>query len=73
MYKKEQQVMWWRNLLPFFILTKATAIKYIIYDLLTVNQIKKETGMKEQVKLSSLSGLGSEIWKNLNIDKYLEI
>ncbi len=37
-----------------------------------VSLIKKDTIEKEQTKLSSLSGLGSEIWKNTDIGKYIE-
>ena len=34
--------------------------------------IKKENVVKEQVKLTSICGLGSEIWKDVDIDKYVE-
>lgn len=33
--------------------------------------IKKENEIKQGVKLSSIGGLGSEIWKNIDIDKYI--
>ncbi|PSR53403.1 hypothetical protein AHMF7605_07610 [Adhaeribacter arboris] len=34
--------------------------------------IENEAHNKELVKLSSLNGLGSEIWKNVDIDKFVE-
>ena len=34
--------------------------------------IKKENIHKEQVKLSSLNSLGAEVWKSVDIDKYVE-
>lgn len=37
-----------------------------------VSLIKKENVVKEKVKLSSLNGLGSEMWRGLNIDDYVE-
>lgn len=37
-----------------------------------ISLIKKENVVKEQVKLTSISGLGSEIWKDMDIDKYVE-
>ena len=37
-----------------------------------ISLIKKENVVKEQVKLVSISGLGSEIWKDMDIDKYVE-
>ncbi len=37
-----------------------------------ISLIKEENMVKEQVKLTSISGLGSEIWKDVDIDKYVE-
>ncbi len=37
-----------------------------------VSLIKKESVENERVSLSSISGLGSEIWKGTDIDKYIE-
>lgn len=37
-----------------------------------ISLIKKENVVKERVKLTSISGLGSEIWKDVDIDKYVE-
>lgn len=37
-----------------------------------VSLIKKESVKKEGVTLSSISGLGAEIWKETDIDKYIE-
>ena len=33
--------------------------------------LKKDTGQPEKIKLSAINGLGAEIWKNVNIDKYV--
>lgn len=33
--------------------------------------LKQEPVTKEQVNISSISGLGSEIWKYVDLDKYL--
>ncbi|WP_181305574.1 hypothetical protein [Rufibacter sp. XAAS-G3-1] len=37
-----------------------------------VSLIKKESVDKKRVSLSSISGLGSEIWTETDIDKYIE-
>lgn len=37
-----------------------------------VSLIKNESVEKERISLSSISGLGSEIWKVIDIDKYIE-
>ncbi|MBF9254315.1 hypothetical protein I2I11_13500 [Pontibacter sp. 172403-2] len=37
-----------------------------------ISLIKKENVVKEQVKLASISGLGSEVWRDVDIDKYVE-
>jgi len=37
-----------------------------------VSLIKNEAVVKKAVKLSSINGLGSEIWENVDIDKYIE-
>jgi len=37
-----------------------------------VSLIKKESVEKKRVSLSSISGLGSEIWKGTDIDNYIE-
>jgi len=37
-----------------------------------VSLIKNESVEKQRVSLSSISGLGSEIWKATDIDKYIE-
>lgn len=37
-----------------------------------ISLIKNENVVKDQVKLTSISGLGSEIWKDMDIDKYVE-
>ncbi|MCJ8166864.1 hypothetical protein MKJ04_18615 [Pontibacter sp. E15-1] len=37
-----------------------------------ISLIKKENVVKEQVKLTSINGLGSEIWENMDLDKYVE-
>ncbi|PIQ22561.1 MAG: hypothetical protein COW65_02455 [Cytophagales bacterium CG18_big_fil_WC_8_21_14_2_50_42_9] len=37
-----------------------------------ISLLKKENKTKQQVKLSSINGLGSEIWQNVYIDKYIE-
>ena len=34
--------------------------------------IKKDGGLPKPVKLSKISGIGSGIWKNAGIDKYIE-
>lgn len=37
-----------------------------------VSLIKKESVEEKRVSLSSIGGLGSEIWKETDIDKYIE-
>jgi hypothetical protein len=37
-----------------------------------VSLIKKESVDAKRVKLSSISGIGSEIWTETDIDKYIE-
>ena len=37
-----------------------------------VSLIKKESLEEKRVSLSSIGGLGSEIWKETDIDKYIE-
>ena len=34
--------------------------------------VRKKESDTNPVKLSSISGIGSEIWSNMDIDKYLE-
>jgi hypothetical protein len=34
--------------------------------------IRKKENIAKDVKLSSISGIGSEIWSNMDIDKYIE-
>ena len=36
-----------------------------------VSLIKNESIAEERIPLSSLNGLGSEIWKDLDIDEYI--
>lgn len=36
-----------------------------------VSLIKKESIAEERIPLSSLNGLGSEIWKDIDIDEYI--
>lgn len=34
--------------------------------------VRKEDGSKSDRKLSSISGIGSNIWKDIDIDEYVE-
>ena len=37
-----------------------------------VSLIKNDNIERERISLSGISGLGSEIWKEIDIDKYIE-